>query len=119
MKKVLSVVLALAMVLAVASFAMAATVSYTGSVKAEYNSINGLNNGYNDTYFTVDYTKDFQNGWSAGAQVKVFAGQTAEQLDAVTNDDLDSLLESDAVNFTGKGFVKYTADMWDIALQTG
>lgn len=120
MKKVLSVVLALAMVLAVASFAMAATVSYTGSVKAEYNSINGLNNGYNDTYFTVDYTKDFQNGWSAGAQVKVFAGQTAETLDSTTqNDDLDSLLESDAVNFTGKGFVKYTADMWDIALQTG
>lgn len=104
MKKVLSVVLALAMVLAVASFAAAATLSYTGNVNAEFNTIDYLANGYGDTWLTVDYTKDLTEGWSAGIKFNVKPGQSAA---------------GDAVGFDGKGYVKYTAELWDVSFKTG
>jgi len=98
-KKLLVVALSVVMVLAFAAFAMAATETFTGNVNAEYNTVDAINNGYGDVWAEIAYDKDFTEGWTGGLKFRVKPANT--------------------VAYEGDGFIKYTADMWNVNFATG
>jgi len=99
-KKLLVVALSVVMVLAFAAFASAATTSFVGVVNAEYNTLDAINNNYGDVWAEFDMAKDFTEGWTGGLKFRVKPKDTN-------------------TGFEGDGFIKYSADMWNVNFATG
>lgn len=131
MKKLLVLALSVLTVIFMASAVMAASTTYAGKVEVKYtnDSLKGFD-GKQEASFTVDFTKDFGDGVTAGTKVKVEAGKTTGSLDETKDlkdwnndgDKLDTdvkLLTSDAVKFDTDGFIKFDRALYDLTLKTG
>ncbi len=103
MKKFITGAVTAAMVLSMATMSLAATLSYSGKVSVELNSRDGFVGAEDDVYMTVDYAKDFGEGWSAGVKFDVKPNEGTL---------------GDSIYIDGTGYIKYTEDMWDVSFNT-
>ena len=123
MKKLVSALLATAMVMGLATMSMAATISYSGRVHFEVNSVDMVSASCDDLWFDVDYATvlgEEGSPWSAGAKLRV---KRPDVVEAITNTTTTPATTTDvsgtnAVALEGAGYIKYTAEMFNVSFKT-
>lgn len=126
MKKALVLALTAFMVLALATAAFAAEVSYSGKVQVKWAGETDVEPGFAagdyEASVNIDLTKDFGDGVSAGAKIKIDPTAKTEVLRDYNEDDEEfekvEVASADAVKLDGAGWIKIEKDLFAVTAKT-
>ncbi len=128
MKKALVLALTAFMVLALATAAFAVEVSYEGKVEVKWEGSSekdgdpGFAAGDYEASVNIDLTKDFGDGVSAGANIKIDPTAKSKVEHKWNDDDEDyeegEVASADAVKLDGAGWIKIEKDLFAVTAKT-